>query len=224
MKKGFTLTELLLALTIVGVLAVLTVPILINNIHNKMFAARAKNMAATIEQLAQNQLIKHRTRDLWDTDFGDTNKLLTNKHFSISKICNTSTDAKLNCWKTTATGKDKLTYKNLNKNNLNLQLVYRTAILKNGVMISYRELDTACPTAKAAGAVGVINIDVNGNEKPNIGGRDIFFFFIDRKGHIRDFSLGETNEYTVSQKITKCKSNYQWCFGALMDNGWRMNY
>ena len=226
MKKllAFTLTELLLALTIVGVLAVLTVPILMNNIHNRMFAAQVKNMAATIEQLAQDQLITHRTRDLWDTDFGDTNKLLTNKHFSISKICNTSTDAKLNCWKTTATGNDKLTYKNLNKNNLDLQYIYRTAILKNGIMISYKELGTAFPTAKAAGAVGVINIDVNGNEKPNIGGRDIFLFFIDKKGHIKDISLEATNEYTLSQKITKCKSNYQWCYGALADNGWKMDY
>ena len=91
MKKGFTLTELLLALSIVGVIATLTIPVLMGNIHNKSFATQIKNMSATIEQLAQDELIVNRTRDLSDTDFGDPEKLLTDKHFSIAKSCKSET-------------------------------------------------------------------------------------------------------------------------------------
>ena len=99
MKKhlAFTLTELLMALTIVGVLAVLTVPILINNFQNRLFATQIKNMSATIEQLAQDELITHRTRDLSDTDFGDPLLLLNEKHFSIAKKCFNSNSHK-DCW------------------------------------------------------------------------------------------------------------------------------
>ena len=54
MKKGFTLSELLMALTIVGVIAVLTVPVMMNNIQNKLFATQIKNFSADIEQFAQD--------------------------------------------------------------------------------------------------------------------------------------------------------------------------
>ena len=56
-RVAFTLTELLMALTIVGVLAVLTVPILINNFQNRLFATQIKNFSAEIEQFAQIQIL-----------------------------------------------------------------------------------------------------------------------------------------------------------------------
>ena len=114
MKKhlAFTLTELLMALTIVGVLAVLTVPILINNFQNRLFVTQIKNMSATIEQLAQDELITHRTRDLSDTDFGDPIKFLSDSHFSIEKKCLNS-NAYKDCWY-----QNKIKYKNINKSSV----------------------------------------------------------------------------------------------------------
>ena len=218
MKKGFTLTELLLALTIVGVLAVLTVPILMNNIHNKMFATQVKNMAATIEQLAQDEMIAKRTRDLFDTDFDSTSHLLTDKHFAIAKTCANATDAKLNCWKTTATGKDKVTYKNLDKSTVNPS-VTKSVVLKNGVLLNYR-----IDTDSNGDTIGAFYMDINGNEKPNIGGRDLFLFYIDSKGHVHDGDITVSTKHTLEQKITGCKTDYWYCFGALADNGWKMDY
>ena len=221
MKKGFTLSELLMALTIVGVIATLTVPVLMNNVHNKMFANQVKNMAATIEQLAQDELIAKRTRDLSDTDFGDPEKLLSDDHFSIAKSC-TSDESLTKCWKTNATGKDKVTYKNLKRSGN--PVVYdgkKTIILKNGVMLLY------FPESGTNNKCGVFEIDVNGNDKPNMAGRDLFAFYIDTKGHI--FSLSSLQNLTLQEATSKCKDAGDvftvWhCYAALADNGWKMDY
>jgi len=222
MKKGFTLSEVLLALTIIGIVATLTVPALMNNVHNKMFAAQVKNMTATIEQLAQDELIAKRTRDLSDTDFGDTTKLLSDDHFSITKSCTTASDAEANCWKTTATGKNLIVYKNLNKSNISDLRINRTIILKNGVMITCNKV-TITDSIVEDTLLGC-TMDVNGNDKPNIGGRDLFRFFITRKGHIVDYYYIYGQNKTLEQKQNSCKSNYNTCYGALADNGWKMDY
>ena len=222
MKKGFTLTELLMALTIVGVLAILTIPVMMNNVHNRVFANQVKNMAATIEQLAQDELIAHRTRDLSDTDFGDPEKLLSDKHFSIAKSC-TADNARKDCWKVTATGKDKIKYKYLNKSgNASPTIDGITIILKNGVMFRY----TAPRSSEnvSGDIVGKILMDINGNDKPNIAGRDYFGFYITNKGKVVDKSYADKSDDTLETKITKCKSNVWYCYGALVDNGWKMDY
>ena len=216
MKKGFTLTELLMALTIVGVLAILTIPVMMNNVHNRVFANQVKNMAATIEQLAQDELIAHRTRDLSDTDFGDPEKLLSDKHFSIAKKC-TSDESLTKCWKTNAEGKEKVTYKRLNK-TAETPGAARTIILKNGVIVRYHL------ESHDGATVGVFLIDVNGNDKPNIVGRDYFGFYVTPKGHIIDEGDLHDNIDTVEKKVNACKTCVYYCYGALADNGWKMDY
>ena len=218
MKKhlAFTLTELLMALTIVGVLAVLTVPILINNFQNRLFATQIKNFSAEIEQFAQDQLITYKTRDLFDTDFGEPSKLLTDGHFSIVKIC-TAKDSLKDCWKTSATGKDKVTYKKLNGGTRGLSVKYLTVVLKNGVMFRYGFSDNK---------VFEFLVDVNGNDKPNIVGRDAFAFNMDSKGHILSYPLNSP-DYKYSDKIKNCKTHtasFYYCYSALVDNNWKMDY
>ncbi|MBR1618443.1 type II secretion system protein [bacterium] len=220
MKKhlAFTLTELLMALTIVGVLAVLTVPILINNFQNRLFATQIKNFSAEIEQFAQDQLITHKTRDLMDTDFGEPSKLLTDGHFSIVKICTADKSLK-DCWKISATGKDKVTYKRLNgKTQSTWGNCAPTIVLKNGVMFCYGTMDNNLR----------IIVDVNGNDKPNIDGRDLFAFYLTPKGHVVDYDYILNSGSDINTKISNCRTEKthspQWCYSALISNNWKMDY
>ena len=207
-----------MALTIVGVLAVLTVPILINNFQNRLFATQIKNFSAEIEQFAQDQLITHKTRDLMDTDFGEPSKLLTDGHFSLVKIC-TAEDSLKDCWKTTATGKDKVTYKCLNGSKKNMSITMPTIVLKNGVMFSYQK-------KSSYGNYVVFLVDINGNDKPNITGRDLFYIYMNYKGHIVRFPEAKNKNY--SQMLKGCKSggniSQSYCYSVLVDNGWKMDY
>ncbi len=228
-KNAFTLTEVLMALAIVGVIAVLTVPALMGEVHNKVYASQIKNMASTIEQLAQDQLVVHRTRNLEDTDFATAADLLTDDHFSIAKKC-ADADAKKECWKTSDdAGKDKVTYKLLKGtkttiSSLSSGLGY-TVILKNGVLMRYYPVDNGGKT------VGYFTMDVNGNDGPNIFGRDLFGFYITPKGHVADANItqADSEQATLATKVNNCKNGGSapteaWCLGALMDNAWKMKY
>ena len=213
---AFTLSELLLALTIVGVIAVLTVPVIVGNVQKKLFATKLKNTVTMIEQVAQQEMIRHHTRNLMNTDFSDPEKLLSDKHFSIAKICPAST-ASRDCWKTTATGKNKVVYRRINKAVVTINAGY-TVILKNGIMLRYT-LDNL------QGIVGIFYIDINGNDKPNILGHDTYSFYITNKGFIVDKSYLDQKEYSLSERIDKCKNiSIYYCYGALVNSGWKMDY
>ena len=223
---AFTLSELLLALTIVGVIAVLTVPVIVNNIQNRMFTTKLRNFVTEIEQLAQQELIKHRTRNLRNTDFSNPSKFLSDKHFAIVKSC--SSTAKKDCWKITATGKDKVIYKTLNKNNFDNPIgttfnTINTIMLKNGIMFKYTYVDNS-PDLNG-GTSALFYIDINGNEKPNILGRDFFVVYLDTKGKVIDRRDVTKSNYTLTQLINLCKKqDGYYCFDALYNNNWKMPY
>lgn len=210
MKKGFTLPELLIALAIVGIIAALTVPVLMGNVHDRIYANQIKNMVATIEELAQDELISNRTRDLSNTDFGDVAKLLSDDHFSITKSCGDSNIS--DCWGDS--------YKNISKTTISIPSA-NTVILKNGVIMSYALESNESRTT------GTFVIDINGTDKPNIAGRDLFAFYITPKGKIIDIGDIQNEDVTLADKVSKCttETNAQyWCYGALVGNGWEVNY
>ena len=100
-------------------------------------------------------------------------------------------------------------------------------ILKNGVLFSYKTSLGSIPSdyTENMGPLAGFRIDVNGNDKPNIGGRDFFAFYIDSKGYIQDYgTVQKGTNYSLEQKKTSCKSNYFYCYGALVDNGWKIDY
>ena len=84
-KYAFTLAELLIAMVILGVIAALTIPVLLSNVFSRSYAAAGKNMISTIEQLAADELVDKRTRLLSSTDFADASKLLTSEHFEVTQ-------------------------------------------------------------------------------------------------------------------------------------------
>lgn len=241
MRKGFTLSELLLSLVIIGVVATLTVPVLLNNVHNKTFVSQIKNMSATIEQLAQDQLIMHHTRDLSDTDFGDPETLVSDKNFLIVKLCSDENDAVTNCWKTKSGISNRVKYKNIKGStydntlpSLNTARVGKSAILKNGATIKYMLASTTGASEITSNEVGYFVIDINGPKKPNILGRDLFGFFVTQKGkivgggaevpshatnagYLRTHCTGEDNNNGI-------KVREAWCYEKLVADSWEMDY
>lgn len=198
-RYGFTLAELLIAMVVIGVIAALTVPVLLSNIFARSYAAQAKNMAATIEQLAADELVDKKTRLLSSTDFAAVNDLLRNDgndHFEIVSVC------AANC---NAPGG----YFSLNNHGAAAnQFNGRTITLKNGAKLTY--IFTGQDNW-----YGSFTVDVNGDDKPNTIGRDVFGFVIDIHGH-----LVLPNNPTVEQ----CRNDAdpQICAAVLMNNAWQI--
>ena len=63
-KSAFTLTELLIALGVIGAIAAISIPSLMSTINNKIHATELKNTVASIQQLISDQMIAHKTKTL----------------------------------------------------------------------------------------------------------------------------------------------------------------
>ena len=220
-KKAFTLTELLVALGIVGAIAALSVPSLLTSINNRLLTTQFKSTVGSVQQLIFDQLVANKTKNLLETDFISPAKLLTNSNFSIAKTC---ADPAKDCWKTTKDDQGKqISYRTINGTaGTPAGSGYSSILLQNGTIISYSMITKKAYWADATDElIGDMCIEVNANDGPNIWGRDYFCFYITRKGKITPTD----KEYTLKQNITSCKAgNANNCAAAVIENNWVMPY
>lgn len=215
---GFTLTELLIALTIIGAIAGLTIPSLMEGLQKKMLVTELKNDIASIQQLANNQLIYNKTKDLLDTDFNDPNKLLVEKNFPIVRKCNTAADCWSERYKVISNSAVSSRYKEGNP---------KSVILKNGAILSYSLAGSSYPKLPNGDqAVGIFYMDVNGIDKPNVIGRDVFWFLISKKGKVMNYNEAMGTAYNEASAIAGCKNEsfITGCLSVIMENNWTMPY
>ena len=107
MKRAFTLAEILITLGVIGVVAAITLPMLITNINERINSERQANIAQKITQ-AMEQMRAH---GLLNTQYSSTDAFVDElqKYLKISKRCSASNIA--DCWPTArVTGNDNKTY------------------------------------------------------------------------------------------------------------------
>lgn len=223
-KLAFTLTELLIALGVIGAIAAISIPSLMSTINNRIHATELKNTVASIQQLISDQMVAHKTKNLEDTDFANPALLLTENNFSIVKKCTDATSAKNDCWKIGTTG--VRTYKSLNGSSITpWNGANYTVVTKNGAILAYtlREIYTT----DGDKIIGYFRVDVNGSDSPNISGRDYFTFYVTKSGKIVDHYATQTNgdSATIDTKIEACmRGTLGTCYGAVVDSGWKITY
>lgn len=219
-NRAFTLTELLIALAILGALAAMAIPSLMEGLQKKQLTVQLKGTVGGIQQLAHNQMIAKNTKDLTNTDFADPSKLLSEKNFPIVKSCDTAAD----CWTES--------YKKISGNTASTRYLEgdsRSIILKNGAIISYglsNVARTGLPSDSDDRDIGIFRIDVNGIDKPNMIGRDVFWFYISKKGKILNHSQVSGGVYNEADAIAGCKAEtfITACLTVIQENNWDMPY
>ena len=185
MRKGFTLAEVLITLTIIGVIAVLTIPNLMQKWSDHADVAKVKENYSILSN-AFKMLYKDEGNL---TDLNLTSKTLLDKlepYLKLYKRC-TSGDNSCSPYGKTATNN----YKLLNGDSCNwgcgMSGDGNQAILANGTMI---RVSVSYPTGwshtdgytnnthrpSMGGFMGQIRIDINGAKGPNQYGYDVFFF------------------------------------------------
>lgn len=168
--RGFTLTELLIALAIISGIAALTIPSLMTSINEKIFNNKFENLKTQVQQLATDQLIQYKTKYIADTDFASPETLLNANNFDSSGNICALEKAKTDCWTETYYTIDK------NKTDFNIKVIGPSITLKNGALISYNYDDTE--------KKGEFLVDLNGNDSPNIIGKDVRCFSLNGTGQI----------------------------------------
>lgn len=200
-KRAFTLTELLIALGIIGTIAALCIPSLMTTINNKSLAIQLQNNVAAVQQAIANQKIIKNTKDMSETAFANETDFYALFQSSKGETCSASSTTK--CWGDS--------YRVIGGGAPSYELVPEgNAIrLKNGATIAYM---TGNGDAYGNKQLCEIFIDVNGADEPNIVGRDLFAFFISKNGTI-------SGNRSVNSGTCDTPSE---CFNALVKNNYNV--
>lgn len=214
-RFAFTLSELLITLTIVGVVAVLTVPNVTKNVIAKANITKLEATYKTLNDVINNMMIDERVKDVRDSSLYTDKEYFFEHHVKVIDECENHES----CIKKGSTIRD-------DKNN---GMVMRacssadanesfTIKLPSGAVVNF------CPlTFENPSSVGYFYVDVNGIAAPNRYGRDIFTLELFKNGH-----AGYSPDYDYEITTEKCtESSYYsgfYCFLLLEQNNWVMNY
>ncbi len=197
-KFAFTLSEVLVTMGIIGVISALTVPTLVNNYQRKALALQLRKTVSDIDNAI----------DMLITEEGKTKFSATSYYNNLDGFITN----RLKTIKTCTKDKTNECFANENYNTINGAAGSAFTCEGN----SYVLASSAAICMTKSGTSVKVNIDVNGQDGPNIGGRDMFIFMINSNGEI----TGTGNEDTCTT------SNFgDGCYDLLAEeNNWKMNY
>lgn len=163
---AFTLAEVLITLTIIGIIAAITIPILQENIQNNQFKQAAKEAFSKSSQVVQQ--MRQEEGGSLSNYINDSNYSFKNdfiKHFKTIKDCGLQACVRQEV--------ESSSYKTLTGEKAN------TTLGGEGQFVTVDGMFYNIQNGLSwAGAIMII-VDVNGYEKlPNTYGKDVFFFEI----------------------------------------------
>ena len=98
MKKGFTLAEVLITLGVIGVVAAITIPNLIQNYKKHVLENRLKQTVSILQQAVVRSSVDNGTPDTWGVNGFDSTifEVYIKPYLSVVKTCTNSSDASCN--------------------------------------------------------------------------------------------------------------------------------
>jgi len=221
MKKGFTLSEVLITLGIVGVISALTIPAVMKDYKQRLYVSQLKKAYSQLADTTQSIMSDEHSSSFYTTNGGvpdgcegsECTKgpayMLNNYFKTMKKNCGTGKDGAC-----VATG---------------YQAPDGTAtgdIPEDYYCIQTTNSSTICGKYDAAdGELGTTKfiIDVNGLSEPNITGRDVFVVKVNPDGLIADINEDETkcNQATGGDGPINYASG---CLARIMSDNWQMKY
>lgn len=234
-KSAFTLVEVLITLGIVGVIAAITIPQLIQEYKKHQTIARFKQMYSMVDQALL--AISNDGIDLLSEDWiNDRDKVadILSKYFKVTKRY-TSADA----WAGFAVkGTDPsfcIDYKNpvgfpKQHKDLGYRATWQNKMVGSSGMIrgvpSFVLLNGACvAVGQNEWTQKVIIVDLNGNPNgPNRIGHDTFYFYPNSKGRL---GLGVPNGIDITKECSSTHFNDsygRYCAARIIKEGYKINY
>ncbi|MCI1274181.1 MAG: prepilin-type N-terminal cleavage/methylation domain-containing protein [Clostridiaceae bacterium] len=215
-KKGFTLTELLIALTIIGVVAALTVPTLVRNNAKRGYELSISKMYSDLEEvgpLAQtttghNDLTQSayfssaQYKGWWVKRFLRVTQELGNG--AVAGTDDEDNNGFADSYRS-VDGSDTISHSEFCQQGISF-------LLDNGAVLCTELMNAADGTVP-------IYVDTNGIDDPNIAGFDFFKM----KMHL-DHSDGEIYEDNANASSCVSSADATGCFTSVLDNKFIITY
>ena len=168
-RKAFTLAEVLITLGVIGVVAALTMPSVIQKQQEKITVNRLKSAYSILSQAFQRAITENGTPDTW----GMGGMSDANSHIIMGNAFVPYLKLTKNC---IGQGAD-YTRKNCSTVDGD-PAMYSNIVLANGTSVSFRTWSGECNFTYYPDSCGVISVDINGMQKPNASGKDKFGFYM----------------------------------------------
>jgi len=248
MKKGFTLAEVALTLALIGVIAAMTIPTMIHNTNKKSTIEQLKKSTSTLNQAVYNSTLTAGLVNTWtwDTDDGILNIIQNyiSPRLSVGYKCSGSVGPNSHC-----------TYnvKMLNGGEQDINQIFKAksrVLLNDGSLVAFTDANTFISgnsgeeeggeeedIDRPTGSVctlegdsktlcGVFMVDVNGNKKPNMVGKDVFFLGLYLSGAVMPYGVNEGDEF-IEENCSGSKdkdSSGTTCAAKITRGGWDVCY
>ena len=233
-KAAFTLAEVLITLGIIGVVAALTLPSLINNYQKSKVESQLKKSYSVLEQ----------TIKMAENDYGpindwaewDNSEQILNKYF-LPYLKGAKVYGKAENWeKAMCYEPNSIIHSNSSQSDYLYNWLDGATHISTpfvaGCTSSIRLIDGTCIGINHDCVYNAkkIMIDVNGsNRLPNVAGKDLFMFYINSDGVLKpqgyDWSLEEMSsatKYNACNPKATCGGDV--CAARIMAEGWKINY
>ena len=202
MKKfGYTLAEVLITMSIIGVVAAITIPTYYSNSENKANASKLASLITSVETAFTSMLTSEAVTEMAETEFvQEPNAENLSKYLKITASAEDIAEVKNDEGEVTTPGSNAsdgyygdskiVTISNKSADATpDYDIIFET---KNGAILFYKndadgDLIREQASVEALGGsiaegVGYLSIDVNGPAKPNLLGRDVFSFAVGSDG------------------------------------------
>lgn len=217
MKKGFTLAEVLITLVIIGIIAAMTIPTLMNKTNEQESVVALKKAYSIVSQAYKRVIAENGEINPETLNGNDASKNLSAMfvpYFSVQKVCGHSSEG--DCFagmykKFNGTdwwnGKTDIScYKMRLSDGMSLAIFgfpeYKT--FGNGEPLTY--------------VFGQVYIDLNGDKGPNTLGKDMFIFYISKYG-VFPFGMPDDTSFPFSD----CRNTGAGCAAWVITKG-NMDY
>lgn len=217
---GFTLAEVLITLGVIGVVAAMTIPTLVGNYQKHVTAVKVKNTYSILAQAIKMSEIYNGNVSDWELptihSVPATEKFLQTyilPYLKAPLYCGSGISSEVEA-----------------KCGYPLSGSSQSYMLQNGSVVSIYPLNHEY--------IMPVIVDINGPQKPNLMGTDVFYFLLTKKGFLpfggwanlsrEDIINGKTIKFSVNSLTSiyiACKSstsgyNRHGCTYLLMQDGW----
>ena len=208
-RPAFTLAEVLITLGIIGVVAAMTLPSLVQNYKEKQTVVALKKFYSTMSQAFNSAKSEGIEPEDWATEktadgYGADEFMSHIKpYLKILKDCNHDKEGCL------LTSKRYKTLSNTEGDNIaRTENGHTRFILSDGSLVTFflnskdckYQTTTAGNTLQLQNICGGLHVDINGNRGPNTYGKDFFLFYITKYGIIPAGLPEDNTEYAFSKQ------------------------
>lgn len=205
-KNGFTLAEVLITLGIVGVVAALTAPALVQNAGSAQTGPKLAKAVSTLEVATEQLLLDESAGKV--SSLGDNQEFaekLTN-HMKISLYDDDGSKyGESGDIKPTAYDGGTLVDNIGRYGTLNDSVKY---ITKDGMIYMFTKIAASNGVKPHKDMIGQVFIDINGEAGPNSMGKDLFAFGWYNDGTLKPVGSQEWSDDTETNDVVRWNSDY----------------